>query len=428
MFIIFDLIFLIYAVLYLPYLLLTGRWYKGFQMRFGIFPLLIREKLLKKQNIWIHAVSVGEVIVIDGIITELRKRYPQYQYVATVTTKMGLEIAYKRLADKAIVIPAPLDLSFIVSRFLRLIKPKVYIAAETEIWPNLLLALESRCIQSVLVNGRISDRSYPRYRLIRWILKPILSTIDMLGMQSHLDAKRIISLGASEDKVKVFGNVKFDDVPEPCRFQLHDYGFDSSALLFIGGSTHPGEEEIMLKAYDAIQQLDPRWHLVLAPRHIERADDVLALVKKHGLEAVKLTQMTSQVRDKGVVLIVDTIGHLRSLYALAEIVFVGKSLCVGGGHNIIEPAYFAKPVLVGPKMENFRDIMQCFKEGEGIIQVQDEDEFIERVRALAQDENLRRLSGQKSKGVIGHYQGAVGHVIQWLEPLLFERDRGDVRS
>lgn len=418
MWILFDCIFLIYALAYLPYLLLTRRLYSGFAMRFGFIPLGIKESIRRRQNIWVHAVSVGEVIVIDGLITRLNKLYPNYQIIATVTTKTGYDLALRRLAGKAIVLPSPLDFSLVVCRFLRLIKPKIYIAAETEIWPNLLMALESRRIPSIIVNGRISDNSFKRYKAIRFLLKPVLETIDIAGMQSELDAKRITLMGAKPEAVKVLGNIKFDDVPSKSDFTLADYGFDPTSLLFIAGSTHPGEEEIMIKAYTRIQERDARWTLVIAPRHIERADEVVRLIKDAGFDAIKFTELNVKAHGQQAVLVVDTIGHLRCLYALGDIVFVGNSLSGGGGHNIIEPAFYGKPIIVGPLMSNFRDIMRCFREVNGVIEVEHEEDLYEQVSQLANDETLRRQWGQRAKQVIEFHQGTTTRTVelikQWL--------------
>ncbi len=418
MWIVFDCIFVIYALAYLPYLLITRRLYAGFAMRFGFIPLGIKESIRRRQNIWVHAVSVGEVIVIEGLIAHLNALYPNYQIITTVTTKTGYDLALKRLAGKAIVLPSPLDFSAVVGHFIRLIKPKLYVAAETEIWPNLLMALESKRIPTMIINGRISDNSFKRYNMIRGLLKPVLETIDIAGMQSELDAKRITAMGARPEAVKVLGNIKFDDVPAQHDVAKADYGLDPTSLVLIAGSTHPGEEEIMIKAYARIHERDARWTLVIAPRHIERADDVVRLINEAGFDAIKFTQLNSNTQRGQAVLVLDTIGHLRSLYALADIVFVGNSLRAGGGHNIIEPACYAKPIIVGPLMSNFRDIMRCFRDANGVIEVEHEEDLYEQVAQLANDEVLRRQWGQRAKQVIEVHQGTTRRTVelmkQWL--------------
>ncbi len=406
MFLLYDFIFFIYAVVYLPYLLVTQRAYAGYAMRFGFFPPAIKQKMGAGSNIWVHAVSVREVAVIEGLIRGLQKQYPDYQIVATVTTKSGYELAQQRLAGKAIVIPSPLDFSFVDHRFIRLINPKIYIVAETEIWPNLFRALHQRRVPIVLINGRISDGSFGRYQAVRPLLKGVLNQVSAFCMQSQRDADRIKTLGAPTGKVNVVGNVKFDDLtPAPAR----DLPFAKEDLLWIAGSTHPGEEAIVLDVYKKISAKHPRWRLVLAPRHIERAEEVIALVEQQGFKVVRFSRIGEYVPNA--VIVVDTIGQLRSLYALASMVFVGKSLCVGGGHNIIEPAYYAKPVVVGPMMANFYDIMNNFKQGQGVIQATDMLDFERIVLDLAGDDNKRKEAGRRAKAVIDHNQGATQRTV-----------------
>lgn len=416
--ILFDCIFFIYACLYLPYLVCTRRVYPGFAMRFGVFTPIIKGKLDHRSHIWVHAVSVGEIIVIEGIIYQLQKKYPQYPIVVTVTTKTGYELARERFKGKALVIPSPIDFSIVVSQFIKLIKPKLYIAAETEIWPNLLLALEKRSIPSVIINGRISDKSLNRYMMIRWILKPVLRTVDLIGVQSPLDATRMCSLGALSSSVKVLGNLKFDQVVIDGKVHEKELMYKPEDLVFIAGSTHPGEEEIILETYQAIFAVQPQWKLVIAPRHIERSEEVMRLIQKTGLSGICLSQLKEQQASNKQVMIVDTIGHLRKIYQHGSIVFVGKSLCVGGGHNIIEPASFAKPVIVGPMMENFRDIMRCFKEVNGVIEVAGKEELKERVIELVQDASLRQQWGQRARSVIDQHQGASQRTLDVLERFL----------
>ncbi len=416
---IFDLIFIIYAFLYLPYLLVTRRLYQGFAMRFGFIPTTLKERITQKPNVWLHAVSVGEVLMMEGFLNQLMKEFPQYQIVVTVTTKAGYALAQQRLACKTIVLPSPLDMSLIVRRFIDLIRPKIYVAAETEIWPNLLMALEKRHIPAAIINGRISDNSLGRYQMIRALLKPVLATVDMAGMQSQLDATRIRALGAHPQSVKVLGNIKFDDIALGGELvKLSDYGFYGDVLLLIAGSIHPGEEEIMIDVYKELHEKDARWRLVLAPRHIERVGDICQRVKVEGLSAQCLSSVNPTQQFHHKVLVVDTIGHLRSLYALADIVFVGKSLCVGGGHNIIEPAIYGKPVIVGPMMQNFRDIMRCFRELNGVIEVKDKTDFKVRVMELADSSALRQQWGKRARSIIDRHQGASQRTVDALRQYL----------
>ncbi len=407
----YDIIFFAYALVYLPYLVLTRRWYPGFGMRFGFFPSALKEKMAGIANIWVHAVSVGEVAAVSGLIRRLKAEYPRHRIVCSVTTKTGYHLARTQLADVALVIPAPLDLSVTVAAFTRVIRPVVYIAAETELWPNLFRRLAKENIPVVIANGRISDRSFGRYQAARFFLKGVLNDVRAFCMQSDTDAKRIRTLGADPARVRVVGNIKFEDednggAPETPRI------FPAGQQVWIAGSTHPGEEAIVLAVYRKMLDAGLPWCLVLAPRHVERAGEVMGCVRQAGFEGRVFSTLTSGDHlAAGEVLVVDTIGHLRGLYAQASLVFVGKSLRVGGGHNVIEPAFFAKAIVVGPMMENFRDILDRFKEEDAIVQVKDDEEFADAVLALVCDEDRRAVMGQKAAAVITRNKGALERTL-----------------
>ena len=405
MFLLYDFIFMLYALVYLPYLVLTKRAYKGYCMRFGLFSPQMKEQIKAKANIWIHAVSVGEVMVIDGFIDQLKKKYPRYQIIASITTKTGYALARERLKDKALVIPSPIDFSFVVGSFVSLIAPKMYIAVETEIWPNLYRKLYHQKIPLMVINGRISDNSFGRYKAIRFLLKGILNQVSVWCMQSQRDAQRIIELGAESSRVVVTGNVKFDDLPKALDSSVSDIVSGKDELWWVAGSTHPGEEEIVLDVYSKIIKDNPQWRLIIVPRHIERAPQIKELIDHRGLKDV---------------IVIDTIGQLRSLYAKASLVFVGKSLCVGGGHNVIEPAFYGKAIVIGPKVENFRDIVACFKEARAIVQVEDAHAFEIAVRELCADASKRESLGVAAKKVIAANQGATKRSLEHLHVILNE--------
>ncbi len=403
MFLLYDLIFLLYALVYLPYLLLTRRGYAGYGMRFGLFSGQIKKQIKAKANIWLHAVSVGEVMVIDGFLERLKKIYPSYQLVVTVTTKTGYTLARERLKDKALVIPSPIDFSFVTGVFVPLIDPKMYIAVETEIWPNLYRQLYLRRIPLVVINGRISEGSFGRYKAIRFLLKRVLNQASLWCMQSQEDVKRILDLGADPSRVVMTGNVKFDDLPKPPDSTVSGFVSGKDELWWVAGSTHPGEEEIVLDVYGKIIKDDPRWRLVIAPRHVERASQIKELIARRGLKDV---------------IALDTIGGLRSLYAKASLVFVGKSLCVGGGQNVIEPAFYGKAIVIGPKVENFRDTVACFRQANAIVQVEDAHAFEMAVRALCADASKREALGAAARRVIAANQGATKRILERLVEFL----------
>jgi 3-deoxy-D-manno-octulosonic-acid transferase len=420
MYLLYDLVFLFYALVYLPYLLLTQRGYVGFQMRFGIFSPPLINQIKAKANIWLHAVSVGEVMVLDSFIDQLRKDHPSYQLVTTITTKTGYTLACERLKGRAVVLPSPLDFSLVARRFVSLIKPVMYIAVETEIWPNLYRMLAYKKIPLAVINGRISDNSFGRYKSVRFLLKNVLNQVSVWCMQSRKDAERIIDLGADASRVLVTGNIKFDDVSQAApAAAAAGLTKGKDELWWVAGSTHPGEEEILLNIYAKIIKDDPKWRLVIAPRHIERVPQVLQLAQHRNLTARRLSQGPAASRGgPHHVIVVDVIGQLRPLYAQASLVFVGKSLCVGGGQNVIEPAFYGKAIVVGPRVENFRDIIACFKEGGAIVQVVDIPSFEAAVRGLCTDAAKREALGSAALKVIAANQGAARRSLEKLAGFL----------
>jgi len=420
MFLLYDLVFMLYALVYLPYLLLTKRGYAGFGMRLGLFSVQVKGQVQSKANIWVHAVSVGEVMLLDGFIDQLRKKYPSYQIIATVTTKTGYALACERLRQKAVVIPSPIDFSFVAGNFVALISPKMYISVETEIWPNLYRKLYQKNIPIMVINGRISDNSYGRYKAIRFLLKNILNQVSVWCMQSQQYADRIIELGADPSRVKVTGNVKFDELPKNVDSSVITFVSNKDEFWWVAGSTHPGEEEIVLDVFNKIVKNDLKWRLAIVPRHIERVPAIMELVNRHGFKAVKFTEIASPplTPRHEEVLVVDTIGHLRSLYSLASLVFVGKSLCVGGGHNVIEPASYGKAIVVGPRCENFKDIILCFTEANAIIQVDGPHSFEIAVIELCKDKPKRERLGAAALEVIARNQGATKRSLECLEVFL----------
>ncbi|MDE2009118.1 MAG: hypothetical protein KGJ09_03470 [Candidatus Omnitrophica bacterium] len=431
MFPVYDFVLFLYALLYLPYLLVTGRGYAGFSMRLGRFSPEVRRHIKQNANIWVHAVSVGEVMLIDAILFRLRQLYPAYQFIVTVTTRTGYQLALERLKDKALVVPSPVDFGFTAARFVELIDPKLYIAVETEIWPNLYRKLHLNATPTMVINGRISDASFDRYKLVRIFLKPILNYIRLWCMQTRADADRIIKLGAEPSCVCVTGNIKFDELPKPADASVWQLGQGLS--WWVAGSTHPGEEEMVISVYSKLVKFYPRWRLIIVPRHIERTPQIMELIVRRGLKAVKFKEVASSappsriglslndgkaVVPSDTVVVVDTIGQLRSLYSLASLVFVGKSLCVGGGQNVIEPASYGKAVIIGPLVQNFRDIVACFKEHDAIVQVEGKEAFEKAVLALCADEDRRRMLGAAAKEVIAANQGATQRSLERLRTLL----------
>jgi 3-deoxy-D-manno-octulosonic-acid transferase len=421
MLILYEILLAFYAVISFPVLLFKGKWHNGFAQRLGFFPKDLKSQLRHDKNIWIHAVSVGEVAAVAGLIRQLKERLSGYRIVLSTSTKTGYELAVQKFQQDALVIWAPLDFRKAAASFVDAIVPRAYIVAETELWPNLFSLLARKNIPIVLVNGRISDKAYPGYKNIRWFMRRFLHLVDSFCMQSDEDAERIIHLGAPPSKVHSVGNVKFDDLPKESTMSPEDLGFDAGDELWIAGSTHPGEEEIVLNVFKNIRGRYPRLRLVIAPRHVERTAEVMKLIGSKGFAPQKYSEMKAGYKSADAVILVDTIGHLRSLYSLATVVFVGKSFTVSGGHNIIEPAFFAKPVIIGPFMENFRDITAVFKADHALVQLDNPAELEGAMSSLLNSPTKRNELGQRARNVINKYTGATGRSVDFIVLALHQK-------
>jgi 3-deoxy-D-manno-octulosonic-acid transferase len=396
--------------------LFKGKFHRGFLARLGVLP----ENLSLDRPIWIHAVSLGEVISIRGLVEELRKVFPDKKFVISTVTPAGNKIAKTLVKDKDLVTYLPLDFSFIVRNIVSRINPGIFIIAETEIWPNLITCLYKKNIPIITVNARISDASLKGYSAIRFLIKPILNKISLFCAQTESDADRLKRLGASPDKVKVTGNMKFDQLGLA---QVPGYrerlGLDFTSKLFIAGSTHPGEEEIILSAYSGLLNKFPGLKLLIAPRHPQRAKDLLKITAVYGfkgLEVSGLNPVNINPKDKPV-FILDTVGELVNFYSGADIVFVGGSLIKRGGHNILEPANFGKPVIFGPHMFNFRDIAGMFLKNNAAIMVNTKADLASAIEEILKSDSRVTQLVDNARGVIARNQGATLRNIEAIKSI-----------
>lgn len=313
--------------------------------------------------IWLHAVSVGEALAVERLIEQLKQRFPTRPVVLSVTTATGRSVATRRIAAD-LIFYFPLDFRFAARRTLRAIRPDLVIIAETEIWPNFLREAAAANVPVMFLNGRISGRSFARYRLIRRLLRPTLTQVSGFLMQTPTDAERILDLGAPAERVQVAGNLKFDLIPpaqpgfiERLRKELQLAGIDQ---VIVAGSTMETEEEPVLDAYQRVRS--PQRLFILAPRHPQRFDKVAQLLAASGLPWLRRSHLgePGALLPAGGVLLLDSLGELASAYQLATLAFVGGSLAPHGGHNLLEPAYWGVPVVFGPHMENFAAIAEQF--------------------------------------------------------------------
>ena len=414
---------------YLPAFLLRRRragYSRNLAQRLG----RLGEGLPPEPRCWVHAVSVGESAAAVPLVEGIRRRWPELGIVVSTITPTGARIVGERLAGTAVHRYFPIDLPGPVGRALDTARPRFFVAIETELWPNFLRALARRRIPAMIANGRISDRSFRRYRWVRGLMRRVLANVSVFAMQTDEDARRIIALGAPASRVVVTGNLKSDllpeaagDDPEGWRTRLH---LGAGARLWIAGSTHRGEEAIVLDAFLRARSRCPELALLLAPRHPERAGEVEALIRERGLRAARRSRLPAD-GVSGAVIILDTVGELAALYALAEIVFVGGSLVPIGGHNVLEPAMRGKPVLVGPHMSNFREGAELLQRSGGGLVVKDAPELERELARLIEDRELARRMGDAAREAFAGRQGAVSATLDLVGLHLWPR-AGDAAS
>ena len=425
--ILYNVLFSIGYVLMMPGFLLRmarrGGYRRHFRQRFGQYGALTLERMSGtgapgERPIWIHAVSVGEVYVARQMMHALRAKRPGTRFVLSTTSSTGWREAEKRLHSGDVLIYNPLDFPCCVRRALDAIQPRAFILTESEIWPNLIRACHRRGIPMFLVNGRISDRSAPRYRTLRYWFGPVLRQFSLLLVQSDLDRQRLLDAGGGDARVLVTGSVKFDvahrDPPKEqlaaAVLQRLDMGPGRTILL--GGSTWAGEEEVLLGIYRKLQPQFPDLRLVLIPRHFERGDAVAAAIAAAGFTCVRksLLDAGSEPAAKGAqaVLLVNTTGEMMGFYAHASIAFVGKSLCAHGAQNMIEPCLCGKATLVGPFTENFRPVMADLLAAQALVQVPDAAGLEREISRLLADAASREALGARAAAAVQRRRGVVG--------------------
>jgi 3-deoxy-D-manno-octulosonic-acid transferase len=410
-------------VLGLPYWLLAmatnGKYREGLSERLGWVPDRLREGDARK-TIWVHAVSVGEVLAASRLVNELSACAPQYRVLLSTTTRTGQRLARERTgATHAFYFP--LDFPWIVRRYLRVLDPVLLVLVETELWPNLLTACRQNAIPVAVVNGRISDRSLPRYMRLRRLWKGILSGVSIFLAQSQEDVKRLKAIGAPAGRVSFAGNLKFDvrsAEPAPITKTLREK-LPAGTRVLVCGSTLEGEEEILLDAFHQLLKTIPDCVMILAPRHPERFARVIQLMKNRKEMCVRRSNwMKRPVKIKpGTVILLDSIGELASVYALASVAFVGGSLVPAGGHNPLEPAQFAVPVVMGNHYANFRAIIDTLLQAEA-LKLATTETLVPMLENLLTDHEAANALGVRALEVFHHESGATGRAVTALLGLL----------
>ena len=415
-YLLYNSLLLLVSPVILCVLLAKQRCRRGLPQRLGLLPEQPREAAPAPTCIWIHAVSLGEVVAVAPLVRELRRRYPEARLVVSTVTETGREAVEQRLEGLAEHRYAPLDFPWVVNQTIDLLRPNLYVFVETELWPNLLRSLRRRNIPSVLVNGRLSTRSFERQRLpvVRDFYRTMLNLISSCLMQSERDAQRMIDLGADPSRVRCTGNIKFDQpVPQVAAggtaVSKQAIGLTERERLVVAGSTHPGEEEIIVGAYQAVCEEFPDLRLVLAPRHIERAAQVEQMVRAKGLPVSRRsTGSTEAMATSGPrVVVLDTRGELALLYREAAVAFVGGTLVPVGGHNLLEPAVWGKPVLFGPHTDHCAEVAALLLNARGGRVVEGEQGLAQSLRELlGSSDDLKRM-GQAAQQVVADNQGAL---------------------
>jgi len=394
-----------------------GKYGKGLAERLGRIPATLVAD--SRPAVWVHAVSVGEVLAVSGLITELKRHFPRHRVVVSTTTDSGQKLARERFGEEN-VFYFPLDFAFAIRPYLRLLGPALIVIAETEFWPAFLQLAHESGVRIAVVNARISDRSWPGYRRFRWILKRILPHVDLFLAQTEEDARRLAGIGAPTERVKVSGNLKFDiatPAPPPLVMSLRpSLRTHEANPVLVCGSTVEGEEPILLEILDKILFGYPRAVMILAPRHPERFDQVARLLVGRGMHFWRRSQWQNEPIVGGVLLL-DTIGELTALYALADIAFVGGSLVPRGGHNILEPAQYGVPIVVGEHTENFRDIVELFRTRDA-VRVAGPDNVAQVLMDLISNPAERAAMGNRAVETLRSQMGATQRTLAALQTLM----------
>lgn len=402
MFLVYSLLYAVAAsILFIPEYLkrpkeLRKRWLRE---KFGYLPDV-------ESPIWVHAVSVGEVGASIGLLKKLRAEYPQSSLILSTITDTGQKVALEKVPFGTTVVYLPFDLKHILDRSFRRAMPRLFLVMETELWPNIFRTLASHRVPVLVLNGRISEKSAAGYRKISFFMKKVFSYISVFGMQSQVDADRIGYIGAEKMKITVLGNFKFDmEMPGT----IPDWARSMGGPIVVAGSTHKGEEELILAAYAENKKFSPELRLILAPRHPERFEEVAAMLKKSGIPYMKRTEIKDLNTSGASVILLDTVGELSSVYAAADIAIMGKSFEGVGGQNPLEPAYWGKPIICGPHMENFPLIKDFYREG-AAFEVE-ATALPKKIKELLLAPDKAKSAGQRAKELCLKNSGAVDRAM-----------------
>ncbi len=428
MYFLYDIVLFLATPLIFVYDLLRawrrGKRREGIAERLGLYDAGLVAALAGQKTIWVHAVSVGETIAVRPLIKAIREGIPGVSIVLSNVTETGRSIAENTVGiDHCVYFPY--DYRFTTRRALGQVRPALVIVVETEIWPNFLRSARELGIPALLVNGRISDRSFGRYLALKRFFRPVLDNVSAFCMQTAEDARRIIAMGADPNRVHVSGNLKYDipaNAPTADEKSMirSTFGVPDGIRVVTAGSTHVGEEELLLAAYQRLLTKGVGCFLVLVPRHPERAGQVAGIIENFGMRYTLRSVLDKRTEEfgPGEVLLVDTVGELMKFYAISDLVFVGGSLVPTGGHNILEPASLGAPVLFGPHMNNFRESTALLLAGGGGYQVKNGEDLTALLQNLLEDAGKRHETGQNGIRLVTENSGATKKQMAVVSKLL----------
>ena len=412
----YNLAAILIVTIIIPIFVLRATRERGFIERikqsFGFYPQETIDKVAGKNAIWVHAASVGEIVATSPLVREFRKVFPDSPILVSVVTTGGYEMAHRIIKDADAIIYFPLDLPFLASRVVGRIRPRVFLPVETELWPNFLKKAKQLDVPVMMVNGRISDRSVKQYKYLFGMLREMIGTVKCFAMQSSIDADYIMRLGAPRELVTVTGNTKFDQAytsvsAEERAALIEELGLSGASRIMIAGSTHRGEEELVLAAFKAVREKDPGVRLIIAPREVLRTMEVEHLCRKAGFTVTtrKELQKGDAARGEDIV-ILDTVGELGRVYGLGDVIYIGGSLIPHGGHNILEPAAHGKAIIVGNQMFNFKDIHALFRNRNAVVTVTNGEELTRETLRLFGDAAERARLEAETLAIINENKGA----------------------
>ncbi len=441
MYLLYTLLTLVFFAVVSPYFVYQAIRYRKYigtlGQRLGYLPVSFNVD--GDESIWIHAVSVGEALTARALAAELKETYPRLRLFISTTTVAGQQVARQNVQHVDDVFYFPFDVGGIVRRTVRLVKPRLFVMMETEIWPNLLRYCRETGVKTMVVNGRISARSYPRYRLVRPFFRHVLADIDRFCVQNDESRRRLIDLGADGARIAVTGSLKFDSLKFDGRFDggssqaghgdervLRFFRISENRPVIVAGSTMRGEEAAVLEAFGHVRGSATRALLVIAPRHPERFGEVEALAVESGFRTVRRSELPIDEEPRADVVVLDTIGELAQIYQIATVVFVGGSLVDTGGHNILEPAIFGKPIVFGPHMQNFAEIARTFLGERAAVQVKDARDLEQTLRQLLTDAGERTRLGSAARRIVEANRGARDKTLAVVRELLPPSDMAPV--